>query len=64
MNMKENIFFSSSSSSEEWVNDGEVGKTDRTDLGKYIYITKYKETRKHKRFRQKIVFVRCKKLGT
>ena len=41
----------------------EAHKTDRTDLGKCIftYTTKQKETRKHKRFRQKTVFVKCKK---
>ena len=27
----------------------------------FTYTTKHKETRKHKRFRQKIVFFRCKK---
>ena len=58
MNMKENILFLRN----EWTTTGEVDKTDRTELGKCItFTTKRKETMKHKRFRQKIVFVRCKK---
>ena len=35
--------------------------TEQNQGNVFTYTTKHKETRKHKRFRQKIVFFRCKK---
>ena len=60
MNMKENILFLRN----EWKPTGDVDKTDRTDLEKCIHL--YDETQGGgggggERFRQEIVFVRCKK---
>ena len=60
MNMKENILFLRN----EWTTICEVDKTERIDLGNvFTYMTKHKETMKHKRFRQQQkFFVRCKKI--
>ena len=40
---------------------GEADKIEQSYRNGLTYATKHKETRKHKRFRQKIVFVKCKK---
>ena len=45
---------------EEWVNNCRWGWQNWTVLGKCTHL--YDETRKHKRFRQKIVFIRCEKI--
>ena len=56
--MKENIIFLRN----EWTTTGYVDKTDRMNRSRQMYSPIGRNTRKHKRFRQKNVFVRCKKI--
>ena len=41
---------------------GEADKIEQSYRNGLTYATKHKETRKHKRFRQNIVFFRCKRI--